>query len=103
MSSLVSLDREQQKEYLLPILISDSGKPPMVGTSTLTVTVGDVNDNSMISGSCHITVYKLEVRTCLSIFDHLITQFYQPFFGLSLKKIIDGVCKVIYQKSRRSF
>lgn len=62
-SSLVSLDREQQKEYLLPILISDSGKPAMVGTSTLTVTVGDVNDNTMTSGSCQITVYKLEVRT----------------------------------------
>ena len=47
-SSLSSFDRELQKEYLLPIVIKDSGTPSKTGTSTLTVIVGDVNDNMML-------------------------------------------------------
>jgi len=50
-SSLRSFDREQQKEYRIPIVIKDSGKTPMSGTSTLTVVIGDVNDNKMQPGS----------------------------------------------------
>ncbi|KAE8737624.1 hypothetical protein FOCC_FOCC016911, partial [Frankliniella occidentalis] len=56
-SSLRSFDREQQKEYLIPIVIKDSGNPAMSGTSTLTVIIGDVNDNKMQSGSKEIFVY----------------------------------------------
>lgn len=60
-SSLASFDREHQKLYLLPILVSDSGKPRLTGTSTLSVVIGDVNDNPMSAGATEITVYKLEV------------------------------------------
>ncbi|EEB18272.1 predicted protein [Pediculus humanus corporis] len=56
-SSLRSFDREQQKEYLIPIVIKDSGNPAMSGTSTLTVVIGDVNDNKMQPGSKDILVY----------------------------------------------
>ncbi|XP_054284040.1 neural-cadherin isoform X4 [Macrosteles quadrilineatus] len=56
-SSLRSFDREQQKEYLIPIVIKDSGNPAMSGTSTLTVIIGDVNDNKMQPGSKEIFVY----------------------------------------------
>ena len=56
-SSLRSFDREQQKEYLVPIVIKDSGNPPMTGTSTLTVIIGDDNDNKMQPGSKDILVY----------------------------------------------
>ncbi|XP_015602417.1 neural-cadherin isoform X3 [Cephus cinctus] len=56
-SSLRSFDREQQKEYLIPIVIKDSGAPLMAGTSTLTVVIGDVNDNKMQPGSKDIFVY----------------------------------------------
>lgn len=56
-SSLRSFDREQQKEYLIPIVIKDSGNPAMSGTSTLTVVIGDVNDNKMQPGSKEILVY----------------------------------------------
>ena len=49
-SSLRSFDREQQKEYLIPIVIKDHGNPAMTGTSTLTVVIGDVNDNKMQPG-----------------------------------------------------
>lgn len=61
-SSLRSFDREQQKEYLIPIVIKDSGNPAMSGTSTLTVIIGDVNDNKMQSGSKEIFVYNYMVR-----------------------------------------
>ncbi|TGZ48742.1 Uncharacterized protein DBV15_06802 [Temnothorax longispinosus] len=53
-SSLRSFDREQQKEFLIPIVIKDSGNPSMSGTSTLTVIIGDVNDNKMQPGSKEI-------------------------------------------------
>ncbi|XP_043276745.1 neural-cadherin isoform X3 [Venturia canescens] len=56
-SSLRSFDRERQKEYLIPIIIKDSGTPLMAGTSTLTVVIGDDNDNKMQPGSKDIFVY----------------------------------------------
>ena len=56
-SSLRSFDRERQKEYFVPIVIKDSGSPAMSGTSTLTVIIGDSNDNKMQPGSKEIFVY----------------------------------------------
>lgn len=53
----VEFDREQRKSYDIPIAITDSGKPPMTGTSTLTVIIGDENDNRMQEGSSSIFVY----------------------------------------------
>lgn len=66
-SSLRSFDREQQKEYLIPIIIKDSGTPPMAGTSTLTVVIGDINDNKMQPGSKDIFVYNYAVSLYLKI------------------------------------
>ena len=48
--SLKSFDREDRKEYHIPIVIKDAGKPSLSGTSTLTVIIGDVNDNKMYPG-----------------------------------------------------
>ncbi|XP_054289195.1 neural-cadherin-like [Macrosteles quadrilineatus] len=59
-STLKTLDREQQKLYLLPLVIQDSGDPVMSATSTLTVVVGDLNDNPMSPGNTHIHVYRLQ-------------------------------------------
>ncbi|XP_048486050.1 neural-cadherin isoform X3 [Plutella xylostella] len=59
-SSLRSFDREQQKEYHIPIIIKDHGNPAMTGTSTLTVVIGDVNDNKMQPGSKEILVYNYQ-------------------------------------------
>lgn len=61
-SSLLSFNREQQKEYLIPIVIKDTGTPSMSGTSTLTVIIGDINDNKMQPGSKDIFVYNYAVR-----------------------------------------
>lgn len=61
-SALRSFDREQQKEYLVPIIIKDSGNPSMTGTSTLTVVIGDMNDNKMQPGHKDIMVYDYMVR-----------------------------------------
>lgn len=66
-SSLRSFDREQQKEFLIPIVIKDSGNPSMSGTSTLTVIIGDVNDNKMQPGSKEIFVYNYAVRTYITL------------------------------------
>lgn len=66
-SSLRSFDREQQKEFLIPIVIKDSGNPSMSGTSTLTVIIGDVNDNKMQPGSKEIFVYNYAVSINVTI------------------------------------
>ncbi|EGI65090.1 DE-cadherin [Acromyrmex echinatior] len=55
--SRVMFDRERRKSYNIPIAITDSGVPPMTGTSTLTVIIGDENDNPMREGSSSIFVY----------------------------------------------
>ncbi|XP_022688346.1 putative neural-cadherin 2 [Varroa jacobsoni] len=54
-----AFDREQQKSYAIPILIKDSGTPPLTGASTLTVIIGDKNDNRMYPGSKRILAYTL--------------------------------------------
>ncbi|EEC17239.1 Gb2-cadherin, putative [Ixodes scapularis] len=55
-----TFDRETQKEYLVPILIKDNGNPSLTGTSTLTVIIGDINDNRMHPGSKSIFVYNFK-------------------------------------------
>lgn len=75
-SSLRSFDREQQKEFLIPIVIKDSGNPSMSGTSTLTVIIGDVNDNKMQPGSKEIFVYNYAVRIYLRYVKQRIISFY---------------------------
>ncbi|XP_044580517.1 DE-cadherin isoform X2 [Cotesia glomerata] len=59
----VMFDREDQKQYLIPIVISDSGRPvAMTGTSTLTVVIGDENDNAMEEGTSSIFVYNYKPK-----------------------------------------
>lgn len=50
-------DREAQKEYFIPIVISDSGMPRMSNVSILHLVIGDVNDNPMQEGSSEIFAY----------------------------------------------
>ncbi|EAA14580.4 AGAP009717-PA, partial [Anopheles gambiae str. PEST] len=59
-SSLGSFDREYRKQYTIPIVIKDSGTPPQTGTSTLTITIGDLNDNIMQPGSKEVIVYNYQ-------------------------------------------
>lgn len=53
----VIFDREEQKEYHIPIRITDSGSPAMSNVSILHLIIGDRNDNAMQSGSSNIFVY----------------------------------------------
>ncbi|RZF45194.1 hypothetical protein LSTR_LSTR009965 [Laodelphax striatellus] len=57
LAALVTFDREEQKSYRIPIVITDSGIPQMTGTSTLSVVIGDQNDNEMREGASSIFVY----------------------------------------------
>ena len=53
-------DREQQKEYQIPITIADNKGLP--GTSILKLIIGDRNDNPMKPGTSSIFVYNYEGR-----------------------------------------
>ena len=59
-SSKTEFDREKQKFYYMPIVMSDSGKPSMTGTNTLTIQIADVNDNKHGPGHKDILVYNYE-------------------------------------------
>ncbi|KAI5644881.1 cadherin domain-containing protein [Phthorimaea operculella] len=48
--AISTFDREEIKEYFIPIMITDSGTPRMAGLSTLHVVIGDRNDNAMAEG-----------------------------------------------------
>ena len=58
--SLREFDREHQQQYLVPIVMRDSGRPPMTGTNTLTIVIGDINDHRHHPAHKHITVYNLD-------------------------------------------
>jgi hypothetical protein len=59
-TSLRTFDREKQKEYYLPVIMKDSGHPAVSGTNTLTIVIGDVNDNKHHSGHKDIIVYNYQ-------------------------------------------
>ncbi|XP_068179581.1 neural-cadherin [Antennarius striatus] len=59
-TALRTFDRERQSEYRLPILMTDSGSPPISSTATLTVVIGDRNDHPHSSGHTHFIVYSHE-------------------------------------------
>lgn len=59
-TALRSFDRERQKQYLLPVLMTDSGSPPVSSTRTLTVVIGDQNDHAHAPGHAHFIVYSYE-------------------------------------------
>ncbi|XP_018422727.1 PREDICTED: neural-cadherin-like [Nanorana parkeri] len=56
-TALRSFDRELQKVLYLPIVITDSGSPPLTSTNTLTVVIGDRNDHPHSSGHMDYHVY----------------------------------------------
>ncbi|XP_067093535.1 neural-cadherin [Osmerus mordax] len=60
LTALRTFDRERQKEYRLPILMIDSGSPPMSSTSTLTVVIGDRNDHPHSPGHTDFIVYRYQ-------------------------------------------
>ncbi|XP_069815734.1 neural-cadherin-like [Dendropsophus ebraccatus] len=56
-TALRSFDRELQKVFYLPIIITDSGSPPLTSTNTLTILIGDRNDHPHSAGLMDCTVY----------------------------------------------
>jgi hypothetical protein len=67
-TSLRTFDRETQKEYYLPIIMKDSGQPPLSGTNTLTIVIGDVNDNKHNPGHKDIFVYNYRGQSTFGLF-----------------------------------
>ncbi|XP_043190768.1 DE-cadherin-like isoform X2 [Amphibalanus amphitrite] len=60
---LVSFDREMQKEYNIPVVVSDrdtASPTSLTGTSLFTIIIGDENDNDMKDGVSAISVFNFE-------------------------------------------
>ncbi|TRY95800.1 hypothetical protein DNTS_001832 [Danionella cerebrum] len=70
-TALRSFDREQQKQYLLPILMIDSGSPPMSSTSTLTIIIGDKNDHPHEPGHNEFIVYNIQGSLPTTLLGHV--------------------------------
>ncbi|XP_005152221.1 cadherin-8 isoform X1 [Melopsittacus undulatus] len=52
--------RQKQEVYLLPIIISDTGNPPMSSTSTLTIRVCGCSSDGIVQ-SCNVEAYVLPI------------------------------------------
>lgn len=70
LEAIDEFDREEQKQYIIPIAITDSGKPSCKGVSNLTIIIGDENDNPMKMGSSSVFVYYFEVMMVLLLFNY---------------------------------
>ncbi|XP_010150049.1 PREDICTED: neural-cadherin-like, partial [Eurypyga helias] len=60
LTALRTFDREAHKVFYLPILITDSGIPPMSSTNTLTVNIGDQNDHPHSAGYMEYLIYSYD-------------------------------------------
>lgn len=56
-TALHVFDREKQKEFYLPIIMKDSGRPCKTVTSTLTIAIGDKNDHPHLPGEKEIYIH----------------------------------------------
>ncbi|MGH0141278.1 UNVERIFIED_CONTAM: hypothetical protein FKN15_078002, partial [Acipenser sinensis] len=59
-TALSAFDREEQKNYYLSVMMTDSGNPPVSSTSTLTITIGDRNDHPHAAGHTEFMVYSYD-------------------------------------------
>lgn len=64
LTALRRFDRERQKEFHLPLVMIDSGDPPLTATNTLTIIIGDQNDNAHRAGEKDIYVYNRKGELC---------------------------------------
>lgn len=66
LTALRRFDRERQSEFHLPVIMIDSGIPPMTATNMLTITIGDQNDNAHQAGEKDVYVHsrKGEFPSC---------------------------------------
>uniref|UniRef100_A0A4X1SPM4 Cadherin domain-containing protein n=1 Tax=Sus scrofa TaxID=9823 RepID=A0A4X1SPM4_PIG len=55
-----ALDREQTPEYNITITATDKGKPPLSSSTTITLHIGDVNDNSPVFEQASYEVHVAE-------------------------------------------
>uniref|UniRef100_A0A8C2WX51 Neural-cadherin-like n=1 Tax=Cyclopterus lumpus TaxID=8103 RepID=A0A8C2WX51_CYCLU len=62
LTALRRFDRERQSEFHLPVIMIDSGDPPMTATNTLTITIGDQNDNAHQPGEKDVYVHTRKGR-----------------------------------------
>ena len=53
-------NRQKQEVYLVPIVISDSGNPPLSSTSTLTIRVCGCSSDGVVQ-SCNVEAYVLPI------------------------------------------
>lgn len=54
--ALVEFDREEKQEYIIPLLISDSGNPSLTTTTEFNIIIGDVNDIEMKNSTKSVVI-----------------------------------------------
>ncbi|XP_053422783.1 protocadherin gamma-B4 isoform X16 [Nycticebus coucang] len=54
------LDREKNPEYNITIIATDGGKPPLTSSSSITLNIGDVNDNPPVFKQASYVVHVAE-------------------------------------------
>ena len=67
----------------MPVIMRDSGSPSASGTNTLTIIIGDVNDNMHYSGHKNIHVYNYKGQ-----FHMLLVSVNRNFFRPGLFEVL---------------
>eukprot|EP00066_Takifugu_rubripes_P016640 XP_011605906.1 PREDICTED: neural-cadherin-like [Takifugu rubripes] len=62
LTALRMFDRERQSEVHLPVIMIDSGNPPVTATNMLIITIGDQNDNAHQAGEKDVYVHSRKGR-----------------------------------------
>ncbi|XP_062966334.1 cadherin-8 isoform X1 [Cynocephalus volans] len=65
-------NRQKQEVYLLPIIISDSGNPPLSSTSTLTIRVCGCSSDGVVQ-SCNVEAYVLPIGLSMGALIAILT------------------------------
>ncbi|XP_072554765.1 neural-cadherin-like isoform X1 [Paramormyrops kingsleyae] len=72
-TALHVFDREKQKEFYLPIIMKDSGRPCKTVTSTLTIAIGDKNDHPHLPGEKEIYIHSNRGRMPTTVLGKVYT------------------------------
>uniref|UniRef100_A0A1I8GLT0 Cadherin domain-containing protein n=1 Tax=Macrostomum lignano TaxID=282301 RepID=A0A1I8GLT0_9PLAT len=89
-TTAATLDREQFGVYRLLLLAKDGGSPPRTGTTTLVITVNDINDHTPLFSGLPDTVKLVENSTAGTLVYTIAATDRDSTYGALTYSIIDG-------------
>ncbi len=105
-----SFRRQKQEMYLLPIIVTDDGEPPMSSTNTLTIRVCGCSRDGFVQ-SCNVEAFVLPIGlsmgaliailacVILLLGRSFLSCLFSPYYFFYLKSTLWFACKIWIKKS----